>query len=45
MPHPDERQPSWWLDPPEDYDPEAEADARRMAEDAAIDRYLDSLDD
>ena len=43
MPSPDERQPSWWLDPPDDYDPEAEAAAKQMAEDAAIDRYLDSL--
>lgn len=44
MPSRDERQPDWWLDPPEDYDPEAEAAAKQMAEDARIDRYLDSLD-
>lgn len=37
MPHPDERQPDWWLDPPEDPEPDPDADQR------LIDRYLDGL--
>ena len=44
MPSPDERQPSWWLDPPDDYDPETEADLKAEAEQRQIDRYLDSID-
>ena len=41
MPSPDERQPWWWLDPPDEPDPELDSvdEEQRL-----IDRYLDSLD-
>ena len=42
MPSPDERQPSWWLDPPDEPDPDTDLQAE--AEQREIDRYLDSLD-
>ena len=42
MPSPDERQPSWWLDPPDEPDPDPDLQAE--AEQREIDRYLDSLD-
>lgn len=41
MPTRDERQPSWWLDPPDDPEPEVDPD---LEEQRLVDRYLDSLE-